>query len=388
VVGAVDKPDHQRCRGAFKTSLRSTVASLLAGGLLFGGVGAAAVFSRSDVTCAFAWRAVPMPNVKSGYLKDIAAISANDVWAVGLRGPFKNNRTLTEHWDGNSWGIVRSPSAGRGNELDGVAGTSSSDVWAVGYRDNYGLPNRPKTLIEHWDGTSWKIVPYSRPGSLYAVAAVSSSDVWIVGEHSGNSRRALIQHWDGRSWSAVNSPPRDPTPTYMGYGQRHVSLFAVSGLSADDVWAVGADGGDQPLAEHWDGSQWSVLLAPRLSTDPNAVCSNDLLGVAAVSATDVWAVGSCASGPISEHWDGTSWTYVGIPYAHFARNYRNQEDSQLSDVAATPAGDVWAVGNFGFEHWDGEQWQLAGPRRVGPYAISIFSSEDIWVLPSRHYVCA
>jgi len=36
--------------------------------------------------------------------------------------------------------------------LNAVAAVLSSDVWTVGYL-NYG------TLIEHWDGTKWSIVP-------------------------------------------------------------------------------------------------------------------------------------------------------------------------------------------------------------------------------------
>ena len=39
-----------------------------------------------------------------------------------------------EHWNGTSWAIVPSPNMGTGNNhLNGVAAVSASDVWAVGY---------------------------------------------------------------------------------------------------------------------------------------------------------------------------------------------------------------------------------------------------------------
>src|SRR5688572_1205303 len=34
------------------------------------------------------------------------------------------------------------------------------------------------------------------------------------------------------------------------------ALLSVSGTSADDVWMVGADGGDGPLVLHWEGTGW------------------------------------------------------------------------------------------------------------------------------------
>ncbi len=42
------------------------------------------------------------------------------------------------------------------NLLLGVAEVSANDIWAVGtYIVNH---SRTRTLIEHWDGTSWRLV--------------------------------------------------------------------------------------------------------------------------------------------------------------------------------------------------------------------------------------
>ena len=67
------------------------------------------------------------------------------------------------------------------SSLNSVVALSATDVWAVG---NYILPATPSshTLIAHWDGTSWNVVPSPDVwGTLTSVAAVGAHDVRAVG---------------------------------------------------------------------------------------------------------------------------------------------------------------------------------------------------------------
>jgi hypothetical protein len=94
-------------------------------------------------------------------------------------------------------------------------------------------------LIEHWDGHVWSIVPSARPSvndlvvaTLYGVASTSATDVWAVGEYStgaANSAFTLIEHWNGVRWSIVPDPAT--------HGQ--AVLWQVSAVSSKDAWAVG-----------------------------------------------------------------------------------------------------------------------------------------------------
>jgi hypothetical protein len=53
--------------------------------------------------CGLAWRVVPSPYIgNSSMLSAVAAISSDDVWAVG---------DLILHWDGGSWVQVPAPAA-------------------------------------------------------------------------------------------------------------------------------------------------------------------------------------------------------------------------------------------------------------------------------------
>ena len=125
---------------------------------------------------------VTSPNVPNAGLNATSAVpnNPNDVWAVGS---FINSSTnlltlLAEHFNGTSWSVVPTPSlpSGTAGQLKSVVAVSSNNVWAVG--DNTG------PLIEHWNGTSWSIVStpsVGEAGTLNAVTATTDSDVWAVG---------------------------------------------------------------------------------------------------------------------------------------------------------------------------------------------------------------
>ena len=118
-------------------------------------------------------------------------------------GSVGGTKTLIEHWDGTSWTRVPSPSPGPDASLWGVSATSADDAWAVG-SVAYGSDGYTKTLIAHWDGTSWTRVFSPSPGGndrLFAVSAVSATNAWVVGDtYDLSVRRTVAQSWNGTSW--------------------------------------------------------------------------------------------------------------------------------------------------------------------------------------------
>src|SRR5205807_2376610 len=159
------------------------------------------------------WGVVPSPNLgtDSNLLNGVAAVSSSDAWAVGYYGEYTVAQTLIEHWNGSAWIMFPSPNVdARTNVLNGVAAVSSSDAWAVGYYFSNAFVYQ--TLIEHWDGSGWSAIPSPsvgiRDNVLYGVAVGSSSDVWAVGEYRDGSGeyQTLIEHWNGSAWSVVPSP--------------------------------------------------------------------------------------------------------------------------------------------------------------------------------------
>jgi hypothetical protein len=333
------------------------------------------------------WQVVPSPAIAvsnsnlGARLNAVAVVSASDVWAVGFGpqpgGPPYAKQTLIEHWDGAQWSIVPSPNPAPAYsevELDGVVALAANNVWAVGYGDNPSAVVSPAdiTLIEHWNGASWSIVPSPNPDSdenqLHSIAGGASNDLWAVGGRGdGNTCCAfesLIEHWNGTSWSVVSNPGRS-------------SLQGASAVAANDVWAVGlaAAGGD---IEHWDGTAWTTVASPSAYGD-----SISLRAVAAVSATDLWAVGDLQDTynnryySVTEHWDGTAWSVVGLEL----------QDCTLRGVTAPGSSDVWAVDASGLmhaQHWDGASESVVSMPNPGSGSglngVAAVSASDIWAV--------
>jgi hypothetical protein len=289
------------------------------------------------------WTQVPSPDPATpSRLFGVHALSASNVWAVGEYFDGSIYKTLIVHWNGSAWTQVPSPdvSGATQNVLKAVRGSSATNVWAVGYFVNSN--NVDQTLILHWNGSAWKLVPSPDPSGpaldqeLTSVASDSAQDAWAVGFYYTGLDKSMILHWNGSSWKQVTSP--NP-------GSQGTFLYGVRSTSASSAWAVGSDfngTADRTLIVRWDGSAWKQMTSPNPG---GATQNNDLSSVAVTSATDAWAVGDYDSGTgtrtLALHWDGSAWTQVTTPNLG-----GSSIDDSFTAVGATSASDVWAVGHY------------------------------------------
>ncbi len=204
-----------------------------------------------------AWTTMPSPTpAPAGGLTRVAVVSPSDAWAVGWTGTGTGTgfNALIEHWNGQAWNVVPVPApAGAGVQLNAVTGISAGNAWAVG-TSTAGPALRG--VILHWNGTIWKraATPAHQPdGYLLGVTASSASSVWAVGQ--SNSRNCssrcdtIIEHWNGCMWTVVPSP--NPPSSYLN------SLFGIAAISRDNAWAVGTTDYRNTLIVHWNGTSWS-----------------------------------------------------------------------------------------------------------------------------------
>ena len=249
----------------------------------------------------------------------------------------------------SGWQLVPAPSPGHGvfnAFLVSVAQVSPTDVWAVGDAQNTGSASQ--TLIEHWDGVSWSVVASPSPGSsaneLRGVSADASNDVWAVGilANTGGSSQTLVEHWNGVGWSQVPA---------VDFGSAVTEFFGVAALTPTNVWAVGdyqntgPNQFDLPLVEHWNGATWSEVPNPAANVPG---FGGNLHGVAATNPLRVWAVGeqfnnSTVDQTLTEHWTLSGWQVLTNP--PIGTNF-----SALRAVSSprvqTPLAFAWAVGAF------------------------------------------
>ena len=182
-----------------------------------------------------------------------------------------------------------------------------------------------------------------------------------------------------KGWATVASPNPGTSSNFLN---------GVSALSASNIWAVGSYGngnGGFPLVEHWNGSKWTVVSSPTIKGGS----AYSLNGVVALAANNVWAVGaynnaSNVQQTLIEHWNGATWSVVASPNVASLFN-------DLTAMSAESAKDIWAVGNSSgnngyqtlIEHWNGSKWSIAAGSRAGQlYSVTALAPNNAWAVGS------
>ena len=172
------------------------------------------------------WRVIPGVPGGPHPLLAIAALSATNIWAAG---------DGMEHWNGSTWTLVPAPVA-----ASAITAVAPNDIWAVGNGD-----------IEHWNGSTWSLVPAPNTGEqftgLTGIAALSARNIWVVGfsghiiPHDGYAEHPLVEHWNGSVWKIVSIPAP---------GVPDSQLLAATATSFHTIWAVGFAGKHRAGSNH------------------------------------------------------------------------------------------------------------------------------------------
>ena len=343
--------------------LRLTAAS--------GAILCAALWSATPAGASTAWRVqqVPAPANSGAQLLGVSCPAPGICFAVGDSTDLTTGAqsVLAERWASGQWTIQPTPSPGTGGvgQLTGVSCLSATDCTAVGIDSTPAAAN--STLVEHWDGTSWTVVPSPDPAGtsitdFVGVSCPSSTSCTATGLYdvqTGTSghEAPLAEHWDGTSWTIQHVPvPAGATSAALDGG--------VSCLSATDCIAVGTAGfsgtpaNTQPLAERWNGTSWTIQATPAL---PAGAYNPHLSSVSCTSPARCTAIGGylangSAETSLAERWNGTAWTIQsGVAPA----------GTGLESVSCTSSVSCTAVGITGAftvtsvaDHWNGTSWTL------------------------------
>jgi eukaryotic-like serine/threonine-protein kinase len=317
----------------------------------------------------------------SGDLTAVATTSADSAWAVGTAGSGNSSRTLILHWNGTTWTRTPSPDLGTcqtrvgvttASSIADVAAASADSAWAVG---SVGCDTSTRTLILHWNGTTWTRVPSPSPGQgavLLGVTTTSAGTAWAIGNISSDTGTSpLILRWNGTAWTTV------PSPSPAGS-----DIYGVATTPGGGAWAVGCiscgTSSNGTLILRWNGTAWTTVPSP-------SPAGSILSTVAAASADSAWAIGVTISDnsnrPLTMHWNGTAWTTVPTGLG---------PDASLRGMAAPPAGTAWTVGNTGVGsgagtlilRWNGTGWtRVPSPvSGAGLVGITALSGSDAWAV--------
>ncbi|MBL1215813.1 MAG: glucosyl transferase, partial [Ignavibacteriae bacterium] len=130
----------------------------------------------------------------SSYLKDVAIINENNIWAVGEI--YENGEKYNAvQWNGIAWKLRKILVNFRGDSiflpLEGIRAFAESDIWLVG------------SLPIHGNGKIWTVYDVRKITnsdlSLSQAWGHSSEDIYFVG------RSGSIAHYDGNNWRKIES---------------------------------------------------------------------------------------------------------------------------------------------------------------------------------------
>jgi hypothetical protein len=272
--------------------------------------------------------------------------------------------------------------------LAGVAVAPGGTAWAVG---SWFEGTVQGNLVERWGGGAWRLQPSPDVGSPAAqdsfsgVAAVSATSAWAVGISSaGPVVQTVIERWNGSAWHRVPSPT-PPGSVSAGF------LYGVAAMSRSSAWAVGSYN-TRCLAARWNGVSWKRVSVP----SPAGAVGCTLVKVAVLSPSNAWAVGDYYTGradlTLIEHWNGKAWKPAPSPSPGGRSRF-----NVLAGIAATSPSNAWAVGYYQtadsyqplIVHWNGKSWRrIAGPGLGGAYtqtflrAVSARSASNAWAVGS------
>ncbi len=331
----------------------------------------------SDVKVSFgdgwtgkSWALQPAANPAAAWGAHLTGVSCHASDACETVGNFvtspDNGSTapFAANWNGKTWALQSLPvSIGSGSALTAVACTGAASCLAVG------------SLSALWNGKAWKPVSIAKPagGTSPVLAGVSCSGATscvAVGQFTGTGGpQPLAEAWNGKDWTA-EAPP-------LPAGTTQSELSGVSCGAARSCEAVGqatkSSGDVVFLAEVWGGTSWTVQSTP----NPSGSTFNLLEAVACVSPSKCEAVGnfgSLLSKPTAIAWTGTAWKLQTVP--------EPSGDSHsvvgLTGVACSaPLGTCKAVGTVA-DTWSGSAWTSQAPPKSGFLgdAIACVSSTD------------
>jgi hypothetical protein len=241
------------------------------------------------------WSIVPTAALAVGSSSELDAISCTSTTfcvATGLVDTPTTDTSLIEQWNGASWSLMTHPDPTGMSEvdLDGVSCNGSTFCMAVGLQ----RASLRQTLAEMWNGTVWTVVTMpavtaSTENYLTAVSCAGPGFCATVGttNTSGEATAvSLIEHWNGASWSVMPSP--NPSGSFGG------NLTGVSCISATSCTTVGGFNTNSGLSHQatsgaiWNGVSWSEVTTP----DPAGVNNVEFDGVSCLTNSACHAVGN------------------------------------------------------------------------------------------------
>jgi len=342
------------------------------------------------------------------YITGVAAVpGSSGAWAVGFAAsssqPYSDAAVMWK-WSGTKWVTESIPGLGNGGSLSAVVATSASNAWALGLTG----PTSSKTgpVLLHWNGSKWTIVkfPSSDDVDYFEYMAASGTGVFVAGGTNSSSSHPVLLGYKGTTWT-TEKLPKLPANAYfealsttsaspsglwattracvsssctssvlkpgksgwssVSLGGKGASLMGLAALSSTDVLAVGVSGAPvgsfgKLLIERYKGSSWTSGKAS------SPIATGAFYAAAMSSSTAAWAAGdtdtTTSAAVLVDRLKGTSWahTTVKIPGKNgLLIGFSSVSSSSAWLFAKSYAGKICvSPSTIVAEHWNGSTWSI------------------------------
>ncbi len=235
----------------------------------------------------------PLATQISGYLRTVTKLPGGDVVVGGVFTSIDSVAVRqVARWNGTNW-------AAMGTELSGAVEKllvlADGSVVAIGNISSGG-PS-PIRGIARWDGAAWRPIGDGLLGTLKDVVELPGGGLLVSGSFTQGGIVGIAQ-WNGRNWVSFGGITSGNAGAMAVLADGSLVVSSTSLTTARS--ALGA-------VSRFDGQQWSTLsgLAGSVA-DLSVTPDGGLLATGLLSITGRGAA-------VAARWDGTSWTSLGNP---------------------------------------------------------------------------
>ena len=298
----------------------------------------------------------------------LTASGAGNAWIAGTTV----QALLAEQWDGSQWQAVPPPAPFDGSvsgDSVNVAAVGSSSAANTWFFPTLGTSTADIQYALRWTGSAWTAFRLSKKNMVIGTAVFGKSDVWLFGQKPGSGNNLGF----GPAWVL----------RFNGTAWRPVSAPAtpvgVSAVSASDMWALGPSAKTVNAAKqvivtmHWNGTAWRVHKLPAI---PPAGGNGWVpVSIAATGPDNAWVVELHPANP------GTGQAPVGTALLHWngrAWSRAGESGKIYASGGLTPDGHggLWLAGTGSasqayFAHYSGGRFSLQAVPTESGYTVGI-----------------
>jgi hypothetical protein len=257
------------------------------------------------------------PGSKNGDLWSVTCLTALRCRAVGAYGNAGTGMTLAESSNKGVWTHITTPNPkGSAPELLGISCVSTEYCVATGHYNN--TEGKNAVMAEEWNVEAWVLMsPIENPekdnGKLWSVSCLEVEKCRAVGGWGTFAGLGVAgsETLNGKVWTAT----KVEEPGAAEFGE----LFSISCKTANScmavgVWREGVTKKTRLLADHWNGTSWSLSLAE----GPSGETESELRGVSCTAVETCIAVGEYRNSSkkeltLAEIWNGKKWEVQTTP---------------------------------------------------------------------------